>query len=90
MKKKKDIWPEFEEVLVPPSRLADGVWKDEAYHNRGDIRASYSADKIPDGKVRKPFRFRGRLWVATGFCTSHGIAVECKAWPLTPAEEFGG
>lgn len=44
------------QIKVAPSRLDDG-----------DIRMAYSADKIGEGKpIRKPFSYRGALFVSTG------------------------
>ena len=54
---------------VEPSRLAFGSWcyASEKQIGEGDIRASYSADRIGMGQpVRKPFRFAGGLWVCIG------------------------
>ena len=59
---------EPKEYRVDPSRLASGSW----CHTRnrligeGDIAASYSADKIAQGKIRKPFSWKNGLWVCTG------------------------
>ena len=54
---------------VEPSRLAFGAWchASEKQIGEGDIRASYSADRIGMGQpVRKPFRYGGELWVCVG------------------------
>ena len=54
---------------VEPSRLAFGAWchASEKQIGEGDIRASYSADRIGMGQpVRKPFRYGGGLWVCVG------------------------
>jgi hypothetical protein len=51
---------------VEPSRLAYGSWchASEKQIGEGDIRASYSADRIGMGQpIRKPFRYAGALWV---------------------------
>lgn len=55
---------------VDPARLACGQWCHRASRmlGEGDIRRSYSADCIGMGKpVRKPFSFRGSLFVCTGY-----------------------
>jgi hypothetical protein len=54
---------------VEPSRLAFGAWchSNEKQIGEGDIRASYSADRIGMGQpIRKPFRYAGELWVCVG------------------------
>lgn len=54
---------------VEPSRLAFGAWchASEKQIGEGDIRASYSADRIGMGQpIRKPFRYGGELWVCVG------------------------
>jgi hypothetical protein len=54
---------------VEPSRLAFGAWchAREKQIGEGDIRASYSADRIGMGQpIRKPFRHAGELWVCVG------------------------
>jgi hypothetical protein len=54
---------------VEPSRLAFGAWchASEKQIGEGDIRASYSADRIGMGQpIRKPFRYAGELWVCVG------------------------
>jgi hypothetical protein len=54
---------------VEPSRLAFGAWchASEKQIGEGDIRASYSADRIGMGQpIRKPFRYAGALWVCVG------------------------
>ncbi len=54
---------------VEPSRLAFGAWcqTSEKQIGEGDIRASYSADRIGMGQpIRKPFRYCGELWVCIG------------------------
>ncbi len=61
--------PEPEVVEVDPARLASGVWDHERddYVGEGDIQGSYSADRIGMGQpIRRPFKWRGGLWVCTG------------------------
>lgn len=56
----------IETHAVDPARLAPGAW---CHHSQktigqGDIYRSYSADRIGMGQpVRKPFEWRGGLWV---------------------------
>lgn len=75
------------EHRVDPSRLASGTW----CHTRnrqigeGDIAASYSADKIAQGKIRKPFSWKNALWVCTG---THSKSAE--AYRLVPERFFDG
>lgn len=54
---------------VEPSRLAYGAWChiNDKQNGEGDIRSSYSADRIGMGQpIRKPFRYAGELWVCVG------------------------
>ncbi|MBA4044139.1 hypothetical protein F1640_05915 [Novosphingobium sp. NBM11] len=54
---------------VEPSRLAFGAWcqTSQKQIGEGDIRASYSADRIGMGQpIRKPFRYDGDLWACVG------------------------
>ncbi|WP_155645829.1 hypothetical protein, partial [Erythrobacter donghaensis] len=54
---------------VEPSRLAPGAWchASEKQIGEGDIRSSYSGDRIGMGQpIRKPFRYGGELWVCVG------------------------
>jgi len=63
-------------------------------HDKGDINASYSADRIASGQpVRKPFRHDGSLWVCTSI-TGSGLTVsgstEHEAYRLIPERLFEG
>jgi hypothetical protein len=71
---------------VDPSRLETGAPFEQ--HARGDIAASYSADKIAfDEPVRKPFVWQGALWLAVS--TSHrDLTVE--AYRVVAPEAFDG
>jgi hypothetical protein len=52
----------------------------------GDIRASYSADRIGMGHpIRKPFRYGGELWVCIGTSPSGA-----EAYRLVDASLYGG
>lgn len=73
---------------VEPSRLAYGAWchATEQQIGEGDIRASYSADRIGMGQpVRKPFRYAGELWV----CVGSGPA-GAEAYRLVHPSIYGG
>lgn len=62
---------------VEPSRLAFGAWchASEKQIGEGDIRASYSGDRIGMGRpIRKPFRYGGELWVCVGTSPSRAEA----------------
>jgi hypothetical protein len=63
-------------------------------HDRGDINASYSADRIASGQpVRKPFQHDGTLWVCTGISGSGLTAsgsTEHEAYRLIPVRAFEG
>jgi len=51
------------------ARLRWGTWchRTEKMTGEGDIAASYSADRIGLGQpLRKPFEWRGSLWVCVG------------------------
>lgn len=73
---------------VEPSRLAFGAWchASEKQIGEGDIRASYSADRIGMGQpIRKPFRYGGKLWV----CVGTGPA-GAEAYRLVHPSLYGG
>jgi hypothetical protein len=72
--------------VVDPSRLAFGVWDHTTgrEHGEGEIVASYSGDTIgAEGKVRKPFKFDGDLWVTV--CLS---GEKAEAYRLVPLQFF--
>ncbi len=71
---------------VNAERLAWGIDCDSP---DGDIRASYSADRIGMGKpIRRAFTFRASTWVCVRF--SVGPTVTAKAYRLIPIEHFDG
>ncbi len=73
---------------VEPSRLAIGAWchASERHLGEGDIRASYSADRIGMGQpIRKPFRYAGELWVCVGTSPSGA-----EAYRLVHPSLYGG
>jgi len=73
---------------VEPGRLDRGKWSHEFNKQvgEGDIAASYSADAIGmRGTVRRPFVFRGDLWVNVG----QGSSV-VKAYRLVPIDDGAG
>lgn len=76
-------------IKVPPSRLATGSWSHELDRQtgEGDIRASYSADRIGMAQpVRRPFNHEGGRWVCVGFYPG-AIA---EAYRLTHPSAFDG
>jgi hypothetical protein len=86
--------PAREVFLVSPSRLAWGEYKGERKSGEGDISASYSADRICEGKsIRKPFQWRGSLWLCVG-SIGRGLAItkehEFSAFRLMPLRCFPG
>lgn len=57
---------------VDPDRLERGAWSHQQNRQvgEGDIAASYSADTIGlENRTRRPFTFRGGLWVCVGRCS---------------------
>lgn len=73
---------------VEPSRLAFGAWchASEKQIGEGDIRASYSADRIGMGQpIRKPFRHGGELWACVGTCPAGA-----EAYRLVHPSLYGG
>lgn len=73
---------------VEPSRLAFGAWchASEKQIGEGDIRASYSADRIGMGQpIRKPFRYCGELWTCVGTSPSGA-----EAYRLVQRSVYGG
>lgn len=73
---------------VEPSRLAFGAWchASEKQIGEGDIRASYSADRIGMGQpIRKPFRYAGELWICVGAGPSGA-----EAYRLVHPSLYGG
>jgi len=73
---------------VEPSRLAFGEWchASEKHIGEGDIRASYSADRIGMGQpIRRPFRYGGELWVYVGTGPSGA-----EAYRLVHPSLYGG
>lgn len=73
---------------VEPSRLAFGArcHASDKHIGEGDIRASYSADRIGMGQpIRKPFQYGGELWV----CVGTGPA-GAEAYRLVDPSLYGG
>jgi hypothetical protein len=74
---------EAEPNHVPATRLE---------YETGDIRSSYSADRICEGKpIRNPFEWSGSLWVTVSI-SGKGLNVsgetELKAYRLLPPSLF--
>jgi len=80
---------------TPPERSPNcAVHAARLQHDRGDINASYSADRIASGlPVRKPFQHDGTLWVCTSI-TGSGLtasgSTEHEAYRLIPVRAFDG
>ena len=79
-------------VYVEASRFERDYTDGTGAQSKGDIAASYSADKIIEGKVRKPFEYDGALYVNTGgYWDSKNIyGCEAGAWRLVPLSEYQG
>lgn len=77
---------------VDPARLCSGEWchRSEKEIGRGDIAASYSADRIGmDQPVRRPFEWQGSLWICVG--TSRHDGRDCaNAYRLVHPSRFSG
>ncbi len=74
-------------IEMDPARLAHGQWchRRNKMLGRGDVSASYSADRIAENKpIRKPFDWRGEAWVSTG-----GQGLAWKAYRLIDRQVFG-
>ena len=58
----------LQEFFVDPARLASGRWchTRDRQIGEGDISASYSADKIAEGRVRSPFKWQNALTARCG------------------------
>ena len=68
------------QIKVPPSRLDDG-----------DIDNAYSADKIGEARpIRKPFSYRGALYVSTAGCGGGRRGQYYDAMRLVRLAEFDG
>jgi hypothetical protein len=81
-----------ERIMIDPARLASGQWCHRAQKTlgQGDISASYSADRIGMSQpVRKPFEWKGGLWVCVG--KGHrGGEVSAEAYRLVHPQMFDG
>lgn len=80
-------------IAIDPARLAPGAWCHRAQKTlgEGDIHASYSADRIGMSQpVRKPFAWKGALWVCVsiGYCRD-GVAC-AQAYRLVHPQMFDG
>jgi hypothetical protein len=81
--------PEPDAIAVDPARLAHGVWNHSKNKDEGecDCAGAYSSDLIPSGKIRKPFKFDGGLWVTVSLSGLRGVD-EATAYRLTPENLF--
>ncbi|MCA9283161.1 MAG: hypothetical protein H6812_04590 [Phycisphaeraceae bacterium] len=83
--------PAREIIEIEPHRLAWGVWdhKAQKQFGKGDIRASYSGERIGmDQPIRRPFMLRGSLWITTGFGGIGGDTAE--VYRLVDPSVFAG
>lgn len=77
---------------VDPARLRHGTWCHRTHKEigKGDIAASYSADRIGMGQpLRNPFSWKGTLWV----CVSIGgrrNQLTAEAYRLISPQAFNG
>jgi hypothetical protein len=79
-------------ISIDPARLASGAWCHRANKTlgEGDIYASYNADRIGMGQpVRKPFQWRGGLWVCVSITGRKGH-LSAEAYRLTHPAAFDG
>lgn len=79
-------------VEIDPARLAPGQWchRLDKWVGRGDISASYSADRIGMGQpIKKPFAWRGGLWVCVGTFGRRGH-LSAEAYRLIHPDAFNG
>lgn len=76
---------------VDPARLTHGTYchDTEEEIGEGDIVASYSADRICTGaSIRKPFGWKGGLWVCVSIQGRGDGTQTLEAYRLTPACAF--
>lgn len=77
---------------VDRARLRHGQWRLDigTRVGEGDICQSYSADLIAlKSRIRKPFEFRGQIWVCVGLVGRKDDLV-AKAYRLTSRSVFDG
>ena len=80
-KKERESKPE-----VTPEPEGQATELDGAEYKK--MLGSYSGDKIPNGRVRKPFKHDGDLWIAGGGGVADGGPRE--AYKLVPKSEYEG
>jgi hypothetical protein len=76
------------EHTVDPARMRWGAWCHERQKEigKGDIAASYSADRIGEGQpIRKPFDWKGSLWICVGMSNER-----VEAYRLMHPQAFSG
>jgi hypothetical protein len=81
-----------ETFTIDAARLASGEWRHDLQKTigRGDISASYSADRIGMGQpIRKPFEWRCGLWVCVSMTYLKG-SVTAEAYRLIHPAGFSG
>lgn len=81
----------WETFGVDPTRLTHGTYSHDTEEQigEGDIVASYSADRICESApIRKPFGWKGALWVCVSIQGRGDGAQTLKAYRLTLASAF--
>jgi hypothetical protein len=77
-------------IPMDSRRLAHGDWVNGRCKGQGDIVASYSADRIGEGRpVRTPFAWRGGLWICVGMCGGDETA-QAEAYRIVLRPSFEG
>lgn len=83
----------WETFGVDPARLMHGTCCHESEQEigEGDIVGSYSADRITESdSIRKPFAWKGGLWVCVAIQGRGDGGLTVKAYRLTPFTSFAG
>lgn len=92
LKEKKNRKMKIE--YADPKRFSSGHWNSELSKQigEGDISKSYSADKIAEGTVRSPFKWKDGLRISIGAVYEAGCEGKNKVetFRLVPIEHFDG
>jgi hypothetical protein len=81
-------------IPIHPDRLSHGEWKGGKLSGEGDVTASYSGDRISEGKpIRTPFEHGGSLWCCVSI-SGKGLTAsgetELEAYRIVPPAMFNG
>ena len=78
------------EIVVAAERLEPGEWSADLTRRvgEGDVQASYSADLIAEGRVRRPFKLGNVFHVAVGMADRETRTA--RVYRLVPAGDFCG